>query len=65
MNILLLFLTLNAIVVAIFVISDNRSPSSTIAWILALTFFPVIGLLFYIFAGRTSKAFSRQRKLTR
>jgi cardiolipin synthase len=65
MNILLLFLTLNAILVAIFVITDNRSPSSTIAWILALTFFPVIGLLFYIFAGRTSKAFSRQRKLTR
>jgi cardiolipin synthase len=65
MNILLLFLTLNAILVAIFVITDNRSPSSTLAWILALTFFPVIGVVIYIFLGRTSKAFSRQRKLTR
>src|SRR5687767_14869698 len=64
-NILFLFFTINAIVVAIFVITDNRSPTSTIAWILLLTFFPVIGLLVYIFLGRTWKAFGRQRKLTK
>lgn len=62
-NLLFLFFTMNAIVVAIFVILDNRSPTSTIAWILLLTFFPVIGLLVYIFLGRTWKAFGRQRKL--
>lgn len=65
MNILLLILTINAIMVAILVITDNRSPTSTIAWILALTFFPIIGLLVYLFLGRTWKAFSRQRKLIR
>jgi cardiolipin synthase len=65
MNVLLLILTINAIMVAILVIADNRSPSSTIAWILVLTFFPIIGLLVYLFLGRTSKAFSRQRKLIR
>lgn len=62
-NILFLFFTFNAIVVTIFVITDNRNPSSTIAWILALTFFPILGLLVYIFIGRTWKAFGRQRKL--
>lgn len=63
MNLLVLFLTINALIVAVFVIRDNRSPSSTLAWILALTVFPVIGLVVYIFFGRTYKAFSRQRKL--
>jgi cardiolipin synthase len=59
------FFTINAIIVAIFVIRDNRQPASTLAWILALTFFPIVGLLFYIFFGRTWKAFSRERRLTK
>jgi len=65
MNILLLFFSLNALVVAVIVIRDNRSPYSTLAWILMLTIFPIIGLLVYIFLGRTYKAFSRERRLIR
>jgi cardiolipin synthase len=64
-NFVLLFFTINAITVAILVIMDNRTPSSTMTWILVLTLFPIIGLLVYIFFGRTWKAFSRQRKLTK
>jgi cardiolipin synthase A/B len=62
-DLVFVFFTFNAIMVAIFVIRDNRSPASTLAWILALSFFPLAGLLVYIFFGRTWKAFGRQRKL--
>ena len=37
----------------IVVILDNRNPVKTMAWILVLTFLPFIGLIFYIFFGRT------------
>lgn len=63
MNLIVLFFTINAILVVIFVIRDNRRPVSTIAWILMLSAFPLVGLVVYTFFGRTYKAFSRQRKL--
>jgi cardiolipin synthase len=52
-----------AIGIIIVVILDNRNPTRTLAWILALTFFPIIGVLAYIFLGqnfRRSKMFSRK-----
>lgn len=34
------------------VISENRNPLKSIAWIVVLIFFPVGGLIFYLFLGR-------------
>lgn len=39
----------------IVVILDNRNPVKTMAWILVLTFLPFIGLVFYIFFGRSTR----------
>ena len=37
------------------VVLENRSPVKTIAWVLVLVFLPVVGLVFYIFFGRTHR----------
>ena len=37
------------------VILDNRNPVKTMAWILILFFLPVVGLLFYIFFGKSRR----------
>jgi cardiolipin synthase A/B len=47
----------------VFLISENRRPQSTLAWMLAFFVAPVIGALIYVFFGRDWKAFSKQRKL--
>lgn len=52
-----------ALVTAIFLISENRRPQSTLAWMLAFLLAPGIGLLIYFFFGRDQKAFSRGNKL--
>ena len=44
------------------VISENRNPLKSIAWIVVLLFFPVGGLIFYIFLGRD---FRKQRMISR
>lgn len=49
----------------IVILSENRSPIRSIAWITALVFLPVIGLVFYLFFGRSMKHIhivSRKRK---
>lgn len=46
----------------IVVISENRNPLKSIAWIVVLLFFPIGGLLFYIFLGRD---FRKQRMISR
>jgi cardiolipin synthase len=56
-------LALYALVVSIFVITENRRPQSTLAWMLVLFFAPGIGLLVYLFFGRDGKAFSKRSKL--
>lgn len=37
------------------VVSENRNPIRSLAWIVALLFLPVIGLVFYLFFGRSLK----------
>lgn len=37
------------------IILDNRNPVKTLAWILVLLFLPVVGLVFYIFFGRSQR----------
>lgn len=39
----------------IVIILDNRNPVKTLAWILVLMFLPVVGLIFYIFFGRSQR----------
>lgn len=35
------------------VLSENRNPIRSLAWVLALIFLPVVGLIFYMFFGRS------------
>jgi cardiolipin synthase len=64
-TILTVSLTLYALVMTVFLISENRRPQATLAWILVFVFAPVIGGLIYILFGRDRKAFSKQRRLLR
>jgi len=56
-------LTIYVIAVAIFIISENRTPQSTFAWLLVLIALPLIGLIIYWFFGRGSHAFSDETDL--
>ncbi|WP_191059541.1 cardiolipin synthase [Geminicoccus harenae] len=56
-------ITLYALVTGIFLISENRRPQTTLAWMLAFLFVPGIGVLAYVFFGRHRKAFSKQSRL--
>ena len=58
-------LGLYALVTGMFLISENRRPQATLAWMLALVFAPGIGLLIYILFGRDRKAFSKLSRLLR
>lgn len=51
--------------VAIFIISENRTPQSTFAWLLLLVAVPFVGIVIYAFLGRGSHAFSKETKLDR
>ncbi len=37
------------------VLLENRSPVRTLAWVLVLSFLPIVGLVFYFFFGRTNR----------
>lgn len=65
LNISYVVLAIYTIVVAIFIISENRTPQSTFAWLLLLIALPGVGLIIYIFLGRGSHAFSQETKLAR
>ena len=65
LNIGSVILTIYIIGVAIFIISENRTPQSTFAWLLMLIAFPIVGLILYIFLGRGSHAFSQETHLAR
>jgi cardiolipin synthase len=52
-----------AAVIAVFLVLENRSPSSTFAWLFLMLGFPVGGLVIYTLFGRGWKAFSRKNQL--
>ena len=58
-------LALYALVTGVFLISENRRPQTTLAWLLAFIFVPGIGVLIYILFGRHRKAFSKESRLLR
>jgi cardiolipin synthase A/B len=64
-TILTVSLTLYGLGMCLFLISENRRPQATLAWMLAFIFAPGIGLLIYILFGRDWKAFSKQSRLLR
>ena len=37
------------------VLLENRNPVRTLAWVLVLSFLPIVGLVFYFFFGRTNR----------
>ena len=48
------------------VITENRNPSKSLAWILALMFLPIVGLVLYLFFGqslRNERMLSKQNRL--
>lgn len=54
-----------AVVVALFLILENRSPQLTFAWLFLLLVVPVLGLVFYLFFGQGWHVFSHERDLMR
>jgi len=54
-----------AVSIAAFLVLENRSPKSTMAWMFALLIFPFVGIVVYLLFGRSRKAFSRENKLVR
>ncbi|WP_245903990.1 cardiolipin synthase [Dysgonomonas alginatilytica] len=57
-----LLYVLTAIGVVIVVISENRNPLKTIAWVLVLLLLPLVGLIFYYFFGEDHR---KQRLISR
>lgn len=62
--VLYLFL-LYGLIVASWVILENRSPQSTFAWLFLLLLFPIGGVLLYHFFGRGWRTFSKEAQLAR
>ncbi len=48
---------------AIIVITDEREPTETLAWLLVLFAFPLLGLLFYFLFGRNWKKIAAAQRL--
>lgn len=49
----------------LFILLDNRQPSSTFAWLFLFILLPLIGVLIYVLFGREMRPFSRSRRLAR
>jgi len=60
-----LIIAIYILVVAIYLITENRTPQSTFAWLFLLLLFPILGVLIYIFFGRGSHTFSQEKKIGR
>ncbi len=57
-NILLVLYALSVIAVIVVILSENRNPVKSIAWVLVLLLLPVLGLVIYLFFGRSLKGTS-------
>ena len=60
---LLVLFAVYAVATTLYIVTENKEPKTTLAWILLIWLFPFLGLLVYIFLGRSHKPFSRERKL--
>ena len=53
------------IIIGTYLVLENRTPHSTFAWLLLLLMFPIAGLIVYVMFGRSWRAFSRGKILTK
>ncbi|WP_082788983.1 cardiolipin synthase [Desulfolucanica intricata] len=60
-EIIVVFFGLSIFLIGILIILENRSPARSIAWLVVLLAFPVLGFILYIFIGRKP----RKRKKVR
>jgi cardiolipin synthase A/B len=58
-----MLLYLYALVVIVILIYEERDPSTTLAWTLALILFPVAGLVFYLLFGRNWRTIGTRDKV--
>lgn len=64
-NILLVLYVLTVLTVIVVVLSENRNPVKSMAWVLVLVLLPVVGLLIYLVFGRSlkgAKLFTRSHR---
>ncbi|MFN8515230.1 MAG: cardiolipin synthase [Thermomicrobiales bacterium] len=58
-----ILLGLYALVAAIYLVLENRTPQSTFAWLFLFLLVPLAGIVAYRFAGRGWQAFSKENEL--
>jgi cardiolipin synthase len=51
------------VLAAVFIISENRRPQATFAWMLLFFVLPGAGIVLYLLFGRNRRVFSRRRRL--
>jgi cardiolipin synthase A/B len=44
--------SISIVLVGSVIVLENRNPAKTVAWLVILTIFPIVGFIFYIFVGR-------------
>ena len=54
-NVLLVLYFLTVLAVIVLVLSENRNPVKSMAWVLVLVLLPVLGLLIYFIFGHSLK----------
>lgn len=58
----------NLLVSTFIILFDNKKPISTLLWVMAINFLPLLGFVLYLFIGQDiskSKIFSGKHKRTR
>ena len=58
--IFLVLYTAVIVIAMIRVLMDNRQPAKTMAWMLVLTFIPLLGIILYFFFGQITR---KERKI--
>ena len=53
------------IIVMVRVLMDNRQPAKTMAWMLVLTFIPMLGIILYFFFGQPYQSPLTKKERTR
>lgn len=48
--------------VTVVIVLENRNPSKTLAWLIVMTFIPIVGFLFYLMFGQNFRKKKRFRK---
>jgi len=62
-SILFIVYSLYLIVTAVFLILDNREPSTTLAWLFVFILLPIVGLVIYFILGRNWRKMNHKRQL--